>query len=192
MGRQSKRADILRAGVGIIHQRGYSTASVESIAEAAGVPKGSFFNHFHSKEEFAHEALEAYFAPLKEQSEAILVRDDLAPTQKLLMLLRIATAKAGSCYDGCMIGNLSLEMSNQSEPLRIQLAKILEDWSNSFERVIREGQSAGAFDRNLAPDKTARFILNLFQGAALRSKVERSERAAEEFEDIILTTLAAR
>ncbi len=108
------------------------------------------------------------------------------------MLLRIATAKAGSCYDGCMIGNLSLEMSNQSEPLRIQLAKILEDWSNSFERVIREGQSAGAFDRNLAPDKTARFILNLFQGAALRSKVERSERAAEEFEDIILTTLAAR
>lgn len=192
MGRQSKRADILRAGVGIVHQRGYSTASVESITEAAGVPKGSFFNHFHSKEQFAHEALEAYFAPLKEKSESILGRDDLAPTQKLLMLLRIATSKAGNCYDGCMIGNLSIEMSNESEPLRTQLAKILEDWSKFFERVIRDGQSVGAFDRDLAPDKTARFIINLFQGAALRSKVERSDRATEEFEDVVLTTLAAR
>ncbi len=156
------------------------------------MPKGSFFNHFHSKEQFAHEALEAYFAPLRQKSEDILGRDDVAPTQKLLLLLRVAAANTGGCYDGCMIGNLSLELSNQSEPLRTQLAKILEDWSKSFERIIREGQGAGAFDPALAPDKAARFIVNLFQGAALRSKVERSNRATEEFEDIVLTTLAAR
>lgn len=192
MGRPSKRADILRAGVEIIHHRGYGTASVESIAEAAGVPKGSFFNHFHSKEEFAHEALNTYFASWMEKSESILGRDDLAPTQKLLLLLRVASDNAGGCYDGCMIGNLSLEMSNQSEPLRMLLAEILEEWSKPFERVVREGQRAGVFNASLASDKTARFIVNLFQGAVLRSKVERSDRATEEFEDFVLSTLAVR
>jgi TetR/AcrR family transcriptional repressor of nem operon len=190
MSRPSKRADILRAGVELIHQRGYGTASVESVAEAAAVPKGSFFNHFGSKEGFAGEALDAYFAPLAEKSETILGRDDLSPKQKLQLLLRVATGKPKGSYYGCMIGNLSLELANQSEPLRAQLSRILEDWTKFFERVICEGQSVGEFDPTLAADKTARFIINLFQGAALRSKVERSNRATEEFEDIVLTTLA--
>jgi TetR/AcrR family transcriptional repressor of nem operon len=192
LGRLSKRADILRAGVELFHQRGYGIASVESIAEAAAVPKGSFFNHFRSKEEFAQEALEAYFAPWMGKSEAILRRNDLSSKQKLVAMLRIATAKTSGCYQGCMVGNLSLEMANQSEPLRMVLAKILENWTSAFERVIRDGQSSGAFHAALVPDKTARFIVNLFQGAALRSKVERSDRAIDEFEEFVLTILVAR
>lgn len=174
----------------VLHKKGYGVASVESITEAAGVPKGSFFNHFHSKEEFAAEALRAYFQPWSEKSEVILQRTDLAPKDKLLGLLRVATSKSRGCYDGCMIGNLSLELAHQSEPLRLLLAKILDAWTSSFEQVIREGQEAGHFQTSLAADKTARFIVNLFQGSILRAKVDHTDRATEEFEDTVLSVLA--
>lgn len=189
MGRVSKREDILRAGVELLHKRGYGVASVESISEAAGVPKGSFFNHFHTKEQFAGEALNAYFLPWTQKSDAILARPDLSSTEKLLALLEIATGKARGCYDGCMIGNLSLELAHQSEPVRTLLVSILSAWTSSFERVIREGQASGEFAASLVPDKTARFIVNLFQGAILRAKVDRSDQATDEFQDMVLATV---
>jgi TetR/AcrR family transcriptional repressor of nem operon len=192
LGRLSKRADILQAGVELFHQRGYGTASVESIAEAAGVPKGSFFNHFHSKEEFAHEAIEAYFAPLAKNLEGILSQDDIDAKQKLLLMLRVAKARAGGCYEGCMLGNLSLELSNQSEPLRLLLSSVFGQWSKFFERVVREGQSSGAFNAAVAPERASRFIVNCFQGSVLRSKVDKADHAAEDFEEFVLSTLVVR
>jgi TetR/AcrR family transcriptional repressor of nem operon len=192
LSRPSKRAEILRAGVEVLHKRGYGAASVESITDAAGVPKGSFFNHFHSKEQFAKEALDAYFLPWSEKSQALLGRTDLSAKEKLVELLQIATGKAKGCYDGCLIGNFSLELANESDSLRLQLSQILDAWSSSFETVIREGQTTGFFEPSLAPGKAARFVVNLFQGAILRAKVERSIRATEEFEDFVLSTLEVR
>ena len=190
MSRPSKRAEILRAGIAVLHKRGYGVASVESITDAAGVPKGSFFNHFKSKEEFAGEALAAYFLPWTQKSQVVLERTDLDSREKLAALLRIATDKARGCYDGCMIGNLSVELANESEPVREVLAGLFASWSLSFEQVIREGQENGVFNRALDPEKMARFIVNLFQGAVLRAKVERSDASTKEFEEIVITSLA--
>lgn len=191
MGRQSKRSDILKAGVEVLHKRGYAVTSVDSIVEAAGVPKGSFFNHFQSKEEFAIEALEAYFTPWTEKSEAILNDGKMDPSEKLAALLLVATGKAKGNYEGCMVGNMSLELAHISEPVRLLLVKIFDAWSLSFERLIREGQEEGSFKSTLAPKKMARFIVNLFQGAIMRAKVEHSDRATKEFREIVAATLAA-
>jgi len=192
LARLSKRADILKAGVELLHKRGYAGSPVDSIVEAAGVPKGSFFNHFHSKEAFAAEVLDSYFLPWTEKSEAVLNRVDISAQKKLLELITIATRKARGSYEGCLVGNMSLELAHQSEPLRLQLAKVLDVWSGSFERVLREGQLDGSLHCALPPDKMARFIVNLFQGAVLRAKVEHSNRATKEFKDIVLTVLGAR
>jgi TetR/AcrR family transcriptional repressor of nem operon len=191
LGRLSKRADILKAGVEVLHMHGYAVTSVDSIAEAAGVPKGSFFNHFHSKEKFAAEAVAAYFAPWTEKSEAVLHSEEFSAKEKLIALLAIMTCKATGSYEGCMIGNMSLELSHRSEPLRLLLAKILSAWSSSFERLIREGQQDGSFSATLAPERTARFIVNLFQGAILRAKVEHSDLATQEFTEIVVATVTA-
>ena len=191
MARLSKRADILQAGVQQLHKRGYAVSSVDSIVEAAGVPKGSFFNHFRSKEEFAGEALSAYFLQWIVESEAVMSRTDITGQEKFIALLAIATSKAAGNYEGCFVGNMALELAHQSEALRLQLARILEIWSDSFERAILEGQQDGTLNTNLSPDRMARFIVNLFQGAALRAKVEHSTRAAEEFELMVLSAINA-
>ncbi|RXH57179.1 Transcriptional regulator, TetR family [Granulicella sibirica] len=179
----------MQAGVRQLHKRGYAVSSVDSIVEAAGVPKGSFFNHFRSKEEFAGEALSAYFHQWIVECEAVINRTDTTGKEKLIALLAIATSKAAGNYEGCFVGNMALELAHQSEALRLQLVKIFDVWSDSFERAIVEGQQDGTLDTSLSPGTMARFIVNLFQGSALRAKVERSTRAAEEFELMVLSAI---
>ena len=55
MSKSSNREKILTEGLRVVHERGYTGASVRDIVEAAGVPQGSFTNHFISKEAFCLE-----------------------------------------------------------------------------------------------------------------------------------------
>jgi TetR/AcrR family transcriptional repressor of nem operon len=65
MSKPSLREDLLNAGLKVMFRAGYTGASVRDICEAAEVPLGSFTNHFRSKEAFAEEVLDRYFAHLK-------------------------------------------------------------------------------------------------------------------------------
>ncbi len=192
MSRPSKQADILKAGVTVIHRNGYTASSVDAIVEAAGVPKGSFFGHFGSKENFTVEALKEYFSAWEDHSRRVLVADTMNTREKLDALLKFIPREKPrpSRYDGCMIGNISLEMANHSEPLRQQVASLLDRWALPFETVIADGQKAGYFTDRMPAAKLARFIVNLFQGFALRSKVDRNKFAFSEFNEAVLALLS--
>ncbi len=61
MPKPSNRQKILTEGLRVVHERGFAGASVRDIVQAAGVPQGSFTNHFASKEAFGLEILDLYF-----------------------------------------------------------------------------------------------------------------------------------
>lgn len=60
MAKPHVREEILAAGLETLHNRGFNATSVQDITEAAGVPKGSFYNHFASKEELGSAFVAAY------------------------------------------------------------------------------------------------------------------------------------
>ncbi len=61
MNTKSTRDHLLDVGVELMHRNGYKATGLTEILQAAGVPKGSFYHHFGSKEDFAAAALEKYF-----------------------------------------------------------------------------------------------------------------------------------
>src|SRR5256885_8950792 len=126
MGRRSLRDDILQAGLRVMFRCGYQRASVRDICAAAGAPQGSFPNHFRSKEAFASEVLDRYFAHTKGLVAEALENSSLTPRQRLRRYLDIITFKLeGDAWSrGCLIGDLSLEASGSSEPLRSRLVAI--------------------------------------------------------------------
>jgi len=65
MARPGKKAELVEAGLDLLHRRGFSATSVADIAEAAGVPKGSFYNHFKSKDDFGSAVLDLYFGEVR-------------------------------------------------------------------------------------------------------------------------------
>src|SRR5262245_30373301 len=124
MPKPSLRECILDAGLKAMFRTGYNGTRVLDIVAAAGAPQGSFTNHFRSKEAFAGEVLDRYFAHLKGLVAQALDDPALTPRQRLKRYLDIITSRLeGDGWSrGCLVGDLSLEASGSSEPLRARLA----------------------------------------------------------------------
>ena len=180
MPKPSLRENLLDAGHRLMWQTGYGATGVRDIVAEAGAPQGSFTNHFRSKEEFACEVLDRYFAYVSGLVADALSDASLSPTDRLRRYLDIITQKldAADWSRGCMIGNFSLETSPQSERLRTKLSAIFTQWRAPFAAAIAEGQAAGAISSEFTPDDLADFLLTSWQGAILRMKVDPQSAAA--------------
>lgn len=191
MSRRSLRDEILNAGLRVMVQSGYQAASVRDICAAAGAPQGSFTNHFPSKEAFAREVLNRYFAHTKELVNEALGDKALTPRQRLKRYLDITTEKlaAAQWNRGCLIGDFSLEASFHSKLIRRRLQEIFLEWRAPFAECVAEAQTAGEIDSRFDPADLAEFLLASWEGAILRMKVERSSAALERFKKIAFETV---
>jgi TetR/AcrR family transcriptional regulator, transcriptional repressor for nem operon len=171
-------------------RKGYGGAGVRDIVAEAATPQGSFTNHFRSKEEFAREVLDLYFARLKRLVAEALGDGGLSPRERLRRYLDIITrGLAGDEFSrGCLIGDFSLEAAPQSEMLRARLGEIFAEWRSPFAACIAEGQAMGEIDAAFAPEELAEFLLSSWEGAILRTKVERNAEPLERFKRIAFAT----
>src|SRR6476659_2943330 len=145
MARHSLRDNILDAGLKVMFRSGYNGSSVRDIVAAAGAPQGSFTNHSRSKEAFACEVLDRYFAYVKGLVGEALNDASLSPRDRLKRYLDIITGKleCNQWSRGCLIGDLSLEAPPHSEQLRTHLEAIFQEWRAPFAACIAEAQAAG-------------------------------------------------
>ncbi len=191
MARPSLREKIIESGVQTLHERGYAGAGIREITADAGVPQGCFTNHFRSKESFAVTVLDRY----QERTQAIIdatVRDESRPAIERLSSYFDAIAEwleaVGWRY-GCLIGNMSLEVAEQSELLRTHLIEVCSALTSSFAEAVRAGQKAGEIRSDLDAADMAVFILASWQGAMMRMKVDRSPRPIEQFRRVLFATV---
>ena len=191
MPKHSHRDDIISAGLRVMFRSGYNGSSVRDIVAEAGVPQGSFTNHFRSKEGFAGAVLNRYFAYVQGLVREALEDRSLTPRLRLKRYLDIITARLETDHwtRGCLIGDLSIEASGQSETLRKQLAAIYEEWRVPFTACIAEAQAAGEIAATFDPTDLAEFLLASWQGAILRMKVERGPSPLERFRKIAFDTV---
>jgi TetR/AcrR family transcriptional regulator, transcriptional repressor for nem operon len=191
MSKTSLRDDILNAGLKTMLRLGYQGASVRDVCAAAGAPHGSFINHFRSKEAFAQEVLDRYFANLQGWIKEALDDKSLTPRQRLMRYLDIISGVlAGAKWNrGCLIGDFSLETASQSKLLRQRLEAIFQEWRAPFAACIAEAQAVGEIDATFDPTDLAEFLLASWEGAILRMKVERGPAALERFKKIMFATV---
>ena len=191
MSKRSLREDILNAGLKVMFRSGYHGSSVRDICAAAGAPQGSFTNHFRSKEAFAQEVLDRYFANLKTVVSAALSDKSLTPRQRLKRYLDIITGRlqGANWSRGCLIGDLSLEASLQSKLLRKRLEEIFREWRTPFAQCIAEAQAGGEIDSKFTPIDLAEFLLASWEGAILRMKVDGKPAALDRFKNIAFETV---
>lgn len=191
MSKPSHREAILKAGLKVMFRAGYEGASVRDICAAAGVPQGSFTNHFRSKEAFAEEVLDRYFAHLKGFIKEALEDESLTPRERLRRYLDIISGvlAAEKWNRGCLIGDFSIETTAQSKLLRERLEAIFQEWRVPFASCVAEAQAAGQIDSTFDATDLAEFLLASWEGAILRMKVERGPAALDRFKKIVFRTM---
>ncbi len=191
MPRHSLKDQIVDAAVETLHRQGFNGASVQDITEAAHAPKGSFYNHFESKEELAIAALDRYWERVQ-ASLRVLQDRAFPPLQRISRYFRLlnGAAQKNGFRKGCMIGNLCAEIADQSPKARDRLATLLTRWTRAIEACVEEAQKDGSMRRDLDPHDAAAFLINAWEGAMLRSKADRSADALASYERIIASVLA--
>jgi TetR/AcrR family transcriptional regulator, transcriptional repressor for nem operon len=190
MPRPNVREQLIKAGLQTLHLHGFNGCGVQSITDAAGVPKGSFYNHFESKEALALEALERFWQAGSRRL-ALLSDTSLDPVERLRRYFRaLSDAFVRQEFQkGCLIGNFSTELSAQSSEIRDRLAAIFAAWSHSLESCVREAEKAGRVQPRLPAATIAAFLVNAWEGTVLRSKVEQDKSPFEQFERVVFACI---
>ena len=191
MPKPSHRETLLQEGLKVVLSQGYSGASVRDIVRAAGVPQGSFTNHFTSKEAFAHEVLDLYFSLVRGNIDKTLRNDSLPPLRRLRAWfdLQIAFLKKAEFRSGCLIGNLSIEASDQSKLIRQRLTEMFKDINESIVYCLKAAVDAGELSASTDVREVASFLYSSWQGAILQSKVELSVKPLERFKRVLFSQI---
>src|SRR6266849_8379072 len=189
--RPSNREKILTEGLRVVQARGFGSASVRDIVQAAGVPQGSFTNHFASKEAFCLEILDLYFKDVHAMIQRTLRNDSLPPLERLRAFVdaQIKYLNRIGLRNGCPIGNFSAEAIEHSEVIRKRLVEIYEEMRRSVAYCLRVAVKSGDLSRKNGCDELSSFLISSLQGAILQSKAERSAIPLERFKHLIFSTL---
>jgi TetR/AcrR family transcriptional regulator, transcriptional repressor for nem operon len=184
MGRTSDaREKILTAAQSLIELRGYSALGVAEICKTAGVPKGSFYYFFESKEALALAVIDEHWAVQRHEWSAILDSDD-EPLQRLRRLFEVTelAQRTGqqTCgtVSGCLFGNLTLELSNQTEPIRERLQQIFDAQVEMVRSVVALAQDRGEVTVT-DPREAARSVVAQLEGQVLFAKLYNDTRGLD-------------
>jgi TetR/AcrR family transcriptional repressor of nem operon len=190
MARPSVRGQIVEAAVAQFHERGYNGCGVKDITDAAGVPKGSFYNHFESKESLALEAIRIYGLSLQDDLLADSLRDPLTRIRDHFSFLS-AALQARGFNQGCMYGNFANEMGDQSTALRAAVEARLSAWSGAVAGLLAAAQADGRLGASLDTERMGRYLVNAWEGATLRARVTKSAEPINDFFALALDPLTA-
>jgi TetR/AcrR family transcriptional regulator, transcriptional repressor for nem operon len=176
MSKEKTKDLLLEAGKKTFLEKGYNNSGIETILQAAGVPKGSFYYYFSSKEDFGLKVLDRFAECIEERQELILSDESVPPLERLRNYCETASEllRSDQCRKGCLVGNLSQEMADQSEAFRARLEEIFESWVDRYTECLKQAQEAGEVASELDAHELAEFWLNSWQGSILRAKTMRS------------------
>ncbi len=176
MTKHIKKERLLDQGVALLLEKGYHATGLKEILDTVKIPKGSFYMYFESKERFAAEAINHYIEPFIKRLSGHLQNpalDGLAAL-KLYYAELIAEVELSGFKGGCLLGNLMGEIGDTSVLCQQALSTAVERYSKLQEQALERGQQQGTVRLDRSAKSMADLMLNGWQGALLRMKVEQS------------------
>jgi len=170
------REHLLATGESLSLRLGFTGMGLSELLATAGVPKGSFYHYFRSKEAFGEGMLQRYFEHYDTEMQRLFSDDKSDARHQLLSYYAQAISFhcRSECHNACLAVKLSAEVSDLSEPMRhaleIGTARVIGHLQDAIERGIREGSLSIA----MSPAATAETLYSLWLGASLRAKIRRS------------------
>ncbi|MFY9657489.1 MAG: TetR family transcriptional regulator C-terminal domain-containing protein [Methylocystis sp.] len=185
------KGKLLDEGVSLLLDRGYHGSGLQELVQKVGVPKGSFYNYFDSKDAFGAEVVGHYLEPFIRQLDVHLNRSDLSAKEALRAYLDalIAQLEHRDFHGGCLLGNLIGEIGESSGLCQDALRAGVHRYRDKLREALARGQREGDFRADRDAAAMADFLLDAWQGALLRMKIERSVAPLVRCRDLLLDDL---
>ncbi|MCI3246458.1 MULTISPECIES: TetR/AcrR family transcriptional regulator [Streptomyces] len=170
------RRSILDAARRIVVARGYAAVGINEVLAAAGVPKGSFYHHFGSKDAFGEAMMKSYFDDYFATMDGIVADTGASAADQLMQYWQYFydTQTADNCQGRCLVVKLGAEISDLSESMRIATQAGTTEIVNRIERMIANGVADGSVSVDDSPRTTAEALYDLWIGASMLAKIHAS------------------
>ncbi len=185
---------LLEAGHRLFWRNGYHATGIQEITDSAGVPKGSFYNHFGSKEAFAVRVIENYAKWVSNNWDGLLAQPDIAAEADHVGRIRLIfhffiDHHERSQFLGCLVGNMTAEMAESSPSCNVVLRKAMEQWSARLTRSLELAQASGQVRADMPARDLSTIFLDAWEGALQQMKLHSSAEPPRKMVASMLDTL---
>jgi len=182
------RKKLLEVGVSMFLDQGYHGTGIQEVVNKAGIPKGSFYNYFNSKEDFGSKTV-IYFSDQFKEFLNIIVEDSEKDAYRAINRFFndfIDTFEKKNSKEGCLIGNFAAEISDTSELNRETMAKCMNEWKDILGVIISRAQEQGKIRNDIKALELADFLLNSIEGSVLRMKLQTNTKPLKQLKKMFL------
>jgi TetR/AcrR family transcriptional repressor of nem operon len=174
--KQINRENLLNQGVALLMEQGYHGTGLKAILDAVKIPKGSFYNYFDSKESFGAEVIQHYIEPFIKKQASHLQQSEGDALGGLNNYFNdaIAELEQAEFKGGCLLGNLMGEIGDTSDLCQKSLQYAVNRYRDSLKSGLMQAQQQGTIRTDKSAKEMADLLVNTWQGALLRMKIEKS------------------
>lgn len=178
------RQHLLEQGMAMLLRHGYHDLGIAALLEATKIPKGSFYHHFKSKEDFGLQVIDQYMKEVHAGLDHCLGDESLPPLQRVRRFFEATAEKyRADGYLGCLLGGLGQELSGLSESFRRKVEQCFAEIARRITACLKEAIERGDLPKGTSPRKMAELLVNCWEGAALRTRLRRDPAPLREMLD---------
>lgn len=177
MGYKHQKEDILKVGYDVIRKNGYHNVGINQVLKEASIPKGSFYNFFESKEDFAIQVINAYGTENTQFLKNYFKNSGDSPLSSLknFYAMMIEVNESDDFQSGCIVNKLSLEVGRLNVNFAEVLDKHFTDWIIVTAEVIQKGQDLEEITKKQSAIEIAEYLHAGMYGGFSRSSVSQNK-----------------
>ena len=174
---EQTRSRILSTGRRLVLGMGFTGMGLKELLSESAVPKGSFYHYFASKEAFGQALLEDYVTDYLSRVDRLIASPRSGGEQLMTYCAAwLASADKPSIAETCLVVKLASEIADLSEDMRITLDGGVHELESRLEQILRAGMADGSIVPLADPARAARGLYAQWLGAAILSKLGKSEQ----------------
>lgn len=192
MATETKR-QLLEQGMAMLLERGFNDLGITAVLEATRIPRGSFYHHFKSKEDFGLQVIELYMSEVHAGLDQCLGDASVAPLTRVRRFFELSAEKYRTeGYLGCLLGGLGQELSGVSEAFRQKVEACLADIARRIAGCLEEAVQRGDLPGDADAQRMAELLINCWEGAALRTRLRRDPAPLHDMLDFFFRSASTR
>jgi TetR/AcrR family transcriptional repressor of nem operon len=164
---------LLEAGLPMLLRHGYNDLGIQALLSATSTPKGSFYHHFKDKENFALQVVDQYMQQVHAGLDLCLGDNNRPPLERVRYFFELTRQSyRDEGYMGCLLGGLGQELSGVSEVFRRKVEWCFAEIASRIAICLEEARKNGDIPAGSNPDSMASLLVDCWEGAALRSRLQ--------------------
>ena len=185
---------LIEVGAEAVMAKSFDGVGINQVLELAGVPKGSFYHHFKSKEEFGVAVVNHTAEEHEQRLKDHLLQGDGSPLERLRAFFEFGRDyhRENGTERKCLVAKMALDHANLSDPIQSCVKRGFDSWRNVVAQCLEQAKEAGELEEGEDTVRLADFLNSAWEGVMVRMQVDRDLTVVDSFIELVFERVLVR